>query len=205
MNDKMCELAGIDYETFSEAQTHMENYDMYISTMKTMFVYTLRTKYTSAQIDKWTYEEAETNLYNLLYETGFYTNELAKYIGLSLSDYMLAKSNAVTYQNYMNTLVNALASDLQAKGYNTSELIKEKGEVIEAVCLEIVYDKYYSDKVSIQDVVTDASAKYVQGIKTATDMEAYLADAKEATGSDFFYMAVVNALESKWNETKSGS
>ena len=178
---------------------------MYISTMKTMFVYTLRTKYTSAQIDKWTYEEAETNLYNLLYETGFYTNELAKYIGLSLSDYMLAKSNAVTYQNYMNTLVNALASDLQAKGYNTSELIKEKGEVIEAVCLEIVYDKYYSDKVSIQDVVTDASAKYVQGIKTATDMEAYLADAKEATGSDFFYMAVVNALESKWNETKSGS
>ena len=59
--------------------------------------------------------------------------------------------------------------------------------------------------VSFQDVVTDASAKYVQGIKTATDMEAYLADAKEATGSDFFYMAVVNALESKWNETKSGS
>lgn len=205
VNDKMCEIAGIDYETFTEAQTHMENYDMYISTMKTMFVYTLRTKYTSSQIDKWTYEEAETNLYNLLYETGFYTNELAKYIGLSLSDYMLAKSNAVTYQNYMNVLVNALASDLQAKGYNTTELIKEKGSVIEAVCLEVIYDKYYSDKISIQDVVTAASAKYVQGIKNATDMEAYLADAKEATGNDFFYMAVVNSLESKWNEVKSGS
>jgi hypothetical protein len=170
--------------------------------MKTMFVYTLRTKYTTSQIDKWTYEEAETNLYNLLYETGFYTNELAQYIGLSLSEYMLAKSNATTYLGYLNTLVKALSADLQAKGYNTAELLKESGADIEAICLEIILEKYYSDKVDIYEVLLENCAKYVQGIETATDLEAYLAAAKEATGNDYFYMAVVNALQSDWVESK---
>ncbi len=205
VNDKMCAIADIEYEAFVEAETHMENYDMYIGTMKTMFVYTLRTKYTASQIDKWTYEETETNLFNLLYETGFYTNELAQYIGLSLSDYMLAKSNATTYQNYMSTLVNALSAELQAKGYNTTELLKENGSVIEEICLEIVLDKYYGDKIGIYDVVLDACVGYVKGIETATDLEAYLADAKEATGNDYFYMAVINTLQSNWNEAKSES
>ena len=205
VNDKMCALADIDYKDFVEAKTHMDNYDMYLSTMKTMFVYTLRTKYTSAQIDKWTYEEAETNLFNILYETGFYTNELAQYIGLSLSDYMLAKSNATTYQTYLNTLVNALATELKAAGYNPTELVKETGSVIEAVCLEVILDAFYGDKIGIAEVVEAASAGYVKGIATATNLEAYLASAKEATDGDYFYMAVIDTLQSNWVEAKGDS
>jgi hypothetical protein len=170
-----------------------------------MFVYTLRTKYTATQTDKWTYEETETTLFNVLYETGFYTNELAQYIGLSLSDYMLAKSNATTYLNYMTALVNALSAELQAKGYNPTALLKENGNVIEEVCLEIVLEKYYSEKISIYDVVEAASAKYVKGIENAADLAAYLATAKEATDSDYFYMAVINSLQSGWVEAKGNS
>lgn len=51
--DQMCSLAGVDYEEFSEAESHMENYSMYLNTLKTMFVYTLRTQYTQTQIDSW--------------------------------------------------------------------------------------------------------------------------------------------------------
>ncbi len=202
VNEKMCDLAGIDYDTFEEAEGHMENYDMYISTMKTMFVYTLRTQYTSTQINNWTYEEAETNIYNILYETGFYTNELAQYIGIELSDYMLAKSDASTYLNYLNTLVNALSAELQAKGYDTATFAKEDADVVEEVCREIVLEKYYSDKINIEDVMVSASAKYVQGIENAANMEAYLADAKEATGNNYFFMAVINSLQSAWEEAK---
>ncbi len=203
INDKICELAGIDYDTFAEAEVHMSNYDMYLSTMKTIFVYTLLTQYTQTQIDNWTYEEAETNIYNVLYETGFYTNELAKYIGLELSDYMLAKSNATTYQTYLATLVNALAPELQAKGYNTADFVKESGDLIEEVCYDIILEKFYSEKISINDVVVEASEKYVQGIESATDLAAYLAEAKEATNNNYFYMAVINSLESAWEEAKS--
>ncbi len=204
VNEKMCDLANIDYDTFAEAEGHMENYDMYISTMKTMFVYTLRTVYKTSEIDSWSNEEAEANIYKVLNETGFYTNELAQYIGLTLSDYMLAKSEAVTYQNYLSTLVNALSAELQAKGYNTTEFLKEDGDVIESVCLEIVLDKYYSEKISIQDVVESTSAKYMQGLANAADLETYLAEAKAATNSDYFYMAVINSLQSAWDEAKEG-
>ncbi len=201
-NEKMCSVADIDVDTFLEAEGHMENYDMYVNAMKTKFVYTLRTQYSSSQIDKWTHEEAETKIFDVLYETGFYTNELAQYIGLDLSDYMRAKSEATTYLNYMNKLVDALSADLQAKGYNTAELLKEDGTVIEEICLDIVLEKYYSDKITIEDVMESASASYVKGIANAADLEAYLANAKEATNKDYFYMAVINSLETAWNEAK---
>ncbi len=202
VNDKMCELAGIDYATFAEAEVHMNNYDKYTNTIKTKFVYTLRTAYTSTQINNWTYEEVEANVYEVLYTTGFYSNELAQYVGLELSDYMLAKNNADAYLNYMKTLVNELSAELQAKGYNTDDLLKENGAVIEEICAEIVLEKYYSDKISILDVVKAASEKYVQGIDSATDLEAYLAEAKEETNKDYFYMAVINSLQSAWVEAK---
>ncbi len=206
VNDKMCEMADIDFETFDAASVHMDNYDMYVSTMKTMYVYTLRAAgYTSYQIDNWTYEEAETKIYDILYETGFYTNELAEYIGLTLSNYMLSKSDAATYLNYMNNLVAALAPELTAKGYNTTELLKEKGSVIEEACYDIVLEKYFSDKITVEDVVYDVSAEYIAGVENATDLPAYIADAKEATGNDYFFMAVVNSLQSAWDEQKAES
>ncbi len=202
INDKMAEFAGIDYDTFSAAETHMSNYDMYISEMKTKFLYTLRTQYTDSQINNWSYEEAETNIYNVLYEVGFYTNELAKYIGLELRDFMLAKSNAVTYQNYMKTLATELRSELTALGHNVDELLKGDGVVLLEAAYDIVLEKYFSDKVDIETVVEAASAKYIQGLETASDLEAYIEEAKAATNADYFYMAVINSLQSSWKEAK---
>lgn len=201
--DQMCAIAGVDYEAFSEAETHMENYTMYLNTLKTMFVYTLRTQYTQTQIDSWSYEEIETNLYNILYETGFYTNEMARYIGLSLSEYMLAKSNAVTYQNYIQTLVNALSSELQTLGYEPSEFVKEDRDVIESVCEDIILDKYFGDKVQFKEVLIAASADYMKGLETAEDVEAYMEEASAALSEDYFFMAVVTALQASWEESKT--
>lgn len=203
--DQMCSLAGVDYEEFSEAESHMENYSMYLNTLKTMFVYTLRTQYTQTQIDSWSYEEIETNLYNILYETGFYTNEVARYIGLSLSEYMLAKSDAVTYQNYLQTLVSALSDDLSARGYDVSEFAKEDRDVIESVCKDIILEKYFGDKVQFKEVLISASADYMNGLKDAEDVEAYLKEASDALSKNYFFMAVVNALQAGWAESKAAS
>ena len=98
--------------------------------------------------------------------------------------------------------VNALAPELQAKGYNPTEFAKADGTLVEDVCREIAVEKYYGDKVSLQDVMTEASAKYVQGIASATDIAAYLKEAKKATNESHFYMAVINALQAAWEEQK---
>ena len=201
--DQLCALANISYEDFSAAEESMENYEMYLNRMQTSFIYTLRTQYTQSQIDSWSYEEMETNLYNLLYNTGFYTNEMARYIGYSLSDYMLAKSDAVTYQNYIRTAANALSAELGELGYEVSEFVKLDRDTMETILKDIIEEKYFSEKVLLEDVLADLSAEWMDGLDSADDMATYLDEASNALSSDYFFMAVVGTLEASWNESKT--
>ena len=200
--DKMCETVGVDVNEFLASEVQLANYDMYISTLKTKYVYTLRTKYKDNEINNWSYDQAKTNIYNILYETGFYTNELAKYIGLTLSEYMLAKSNAVEYQGYMQVLANELSAEIKAKGYDPNVLIQNNGDQLEAVAQEIVAEKYFSDKVSIQDVMLSVSGSYMQGLDGADNLATYMKDAADAISDNYFFMAVVNELQATWEESK---
>jgi hypothetical protein len=200
--DKMCETVGVDVNEFLASEVQLANYDMYISTLKTKYVYTLRTKYKDNEINNWSYDQAKANIYNILYETGFYTNELAKYIGLTLSEYMLAKSNAVEYQGYMQVLANELSAEIKAKGYDPNVLIQNNGDQLEAVAQEIVAEKYFSDKVSIQDVMLSVSGSYMQGLDGADNLATYMKDAADAISDNYFFMAVVNELQATWEESK---
>ena len=201
--DQMCALAGVSYDDFVAAEQDMSNYERYLNTMKTMFTYTLRTQYTVTQINAWSYEEVEANLYKVLYDVGFYTNEMARYIGQTLSEYMLAKSNAVTYQSYLRTAANALADELKAKGYTVADLLKEDKETIESVCKEIVLEKYFGDKVNIEDSLTKISGSYMTGLENASDVSAYFDDTSKALSSDYFFMAVISELQAAWQESKA--
>lgn len=203
LNDKMAALAGVEYDEFAAAETPMQNYEMYLNTMKTKFVYTLRTKYTSAQISNWSFEEAETNIYNILYETGFYTNEMAKYIGLSLSDFMLAKSNAVTYQTYLKNLTNALSTEIVDLGYNVADFAKEDGDVIEEVCSEIILETFYGNMISIEEKLYNSCNTLVAGLETATDAISYMESASADLADDYFLNAVIDTLQAAWSEKKA--
>ena len=200
---KMCETVGVDVDAFLASEEQLANYDMYIGTLKTKYVYTLRTKYKDSEINNWSYAEAKTNIFNILYETGFYTNELAKYIGLTLSEYMLAKSNAVDYQTYIQTLVDVLSDDLKAMGYDTALLVQGNGDEVEAAAAEIVREEYFSDKVSIQDVMLSVSGDYLKGLDKADDLTSYMKDAADAISDNYFFMAVVAELEATWGEVKA--
>ena len=118
---------------------------------------------------------------------------------------MLAKSDAVTYQNYIQTLVSALSDDLKARGYDVSEFTKEDRDVIESVCEDIILEKYFGDKVQFKEVLISASADYMNGLKDAEDIEAYLKEASDALSNNYFFMAVVNALQAGWAESKASS
>ncbi len=201
--DKMCEAVGVDVDEFLASEEQLANYDMYISTLKTKYVYTLRTKYKDSQINNWSYAEAKTNIYNILYETGFYTNELAKYIGLTLSEYMLAKSNAVDYQAYIQKLVDVLGDDIKAMGYDPALLAQGNGDKIEELAEEIVLEKYFSDKVSIKDVLLSVSGDYMKNLDDADDLTSYMKEAADAISDNYFFMAVVNELQATWEETKT--
>ena len=45
----------------------------------------------------------------------------------------------------------------------------------------------------------------MNGLKDAEDIEAYLKEASDALSNNYFFMAVVNALQAGWAESKASS
>ena len=199
---KMAEMAGMSVEDFRASEKNYSNYSRYVKTLTTKFVYTLRAAgYTLSQIDKFTPAEGKTIVLNILAESGFYTNEMVKYIGLTLNEYMIAKSNAEEYRAYQKTLAEALAADIAAYGYDKNALVNGDGTELEAVAREIVADKYFGEKVGITDVLKEMSGSYV---KDYTDVEEMKANA-DKLAKDGFFMAVVNELQTMWTDIKAAS
>ena len=196
--NKMADLAGVNVNDFLVSEEHYANYAQYISTLKTKYVYTLRTQYTDGQINGWTLKEAKENIFKVLEEKAFYTNELARYIGLGLSEYMLAESDAKDYKTYMTALAESLRADIEAKGYNVDLLLASDCAELEAIATEIVEEKYFSDKSSVTEKLKDICAPYM---KNYTDVNEMKAAADELSQSAFFN-AVVNELQSMWNDKK---
>ena len=197
--NKMAEIADVNVADYIVSEEHYANYAQYISTLKTKYVYTLRTQYTDAQISAWSLDEAKINIFNVLKDKGFYTNELARYIGLSLSEYMLAESDAKEYQGYMQNLATNLSADIQAKGYDIEVLLKGDGADLEAIAYEIVEDKFFSDKLSVTDVLKNVSNPYMKEYTDATKM----AEDAEKLSENAFFMAVVNELQAMWDTKKA--
>ncbi|MBQ3490222.1 MAG: hypothetical protein IJA86_06510 [Clostridia bacterium] len=205
--NKMADMAGVDVNEFLESGEHYANFAMYISTLKTKYVYTLLTEYNQAEIDAWELTEAKEKIFKILEEKGFYTNELARYIGMDLSAYMLAESDAKAYQTYLNKLAEQLAEDIAAKGYDKDALLKGDGTELEAVAYEIVAEKYFGDKSSVTEELRKVSADYMQKIKDGYSSEEMKADAEAfAESSDpqiIFFNAVVNELQAMWEAKKA--
>ena len=197
--NKLADRAGASVHDYLVSEEHYANYSQYISTLKTKYVYTLRTKYKDGEMNNWTLKEAKDNIFNLLEEKAFYTNELARYIGLGLSEYMLAESDAKEYKDYMTALATALSADIQAKGYNIDVLLAGDGTELEAIANEIVEEKYFSDKLSVAEKLKEICAPYIKDYTDAAEMKA---DADKLSENAFFN-AVVNELQSMWNDKKA--
>lgn len=197
--DKMAKMVGMNKDEFLASEKNYANYSRYINTMKTKYVYTLRTRYTQNQINGWSLAEAKANIFNILYETGFYSNELARYIGLELSEYMLSKSDAVTYQNYLKKIATDLAAEFAAKGYDTAILLENDGSELEAIAKEIVAEKYFSNIKGVTEVVKSISGQYVKEYTDVAEMQANA----DKLSADSFFMAVVNELQAMWDERRA--
>jgi len=196
---QMADAAGLSLNEFKTAEKHYQNYERYISTLKTKYTYTLQAaKYTTTQINGWSLEEARENIFNVLMTEGFYTNELARYIGLDLNGYMREKSMATAYQGYLETLANALSAEIAAKGEDKTKLLEGDGAKLEALANEIVLEKYFNSYESLADYIKDFSGKFVKDYDNLADMQA---NAKKLSDNAFF-MAVVNELQAMWTETK---
>ena len=196
---KMAQIANVGVDEFRESEEHYANYAQYISTLKTKYVYTLRTEYTDAQISEWTLEEAKANIFKILEEKGFYANELARYIGLSLSEYMLAESDAKEYQGYLKTLATALADQITARGMTVEALLNGDPAEFEAIAAEIVEEEFFGDKLSVTEKLLEICTPHVKDYTDVAEMQNAAAELAKSS----FFNAVVNELQSIWETKKA--
>lgn len=192
----MCDVAGISYTKYKEYADSMSTYVDILTMMRDKLTYTLLSKYTASEISSFTYEEIETNVYNIVYEDGFYMNLLAQYVGYSLRDYMLAKSNAKAYTDAIAKLIGKYSAQLTAAGYDIAELATETPSVTEDIIRGIITAEETSSYKNIFETLTDISAFYIKGAEDAEDIASYCTESGKALDGNMFFNAVVSLLQS---------
>ncbi len=191
---QMCEAAGISYSEFIEYKEYMELYISCTESMKTAFIYTLRTEYDDADINSWTPSELESKVYDIVYRSGYYMNEVAKTIGVTLSEYNYAKSSAKNYKTDLETILKTYKGDLALAGYDVDVIKNYDPEDIEDILCQVIEDKYFSEYRSIEDIMADYSEKYINGIDGADNIRDYCEESAKALSEDYLYTALVSYL-----------
>ena len=191
---EMADLAGISYARFTEAKSAMTDYIKYVNMLRTKNNYTLTTVYTQSEVSNFKWNEIQQIVYDNAYSIGYYTNEMVKLVGSSLSDYMQAKSNATNYINALNKLVSYYSSDITARGYDIESFKTKNPEDVEDIIFDIINEKSVQGKQTLEQILKDASAEYVSGIETAGDPTDYCKKAFETLSSNVLFDSVVKTF-----------
>jgi len=169
---KLCNTMGYSRDEFDENFEYCQKYVECVNKkMKTTFTYTLQTRYNKAEIDAMTVAQLEKAVYDIVYESGYYMNELAKCIGIDLSEYNFAKSDAIAYlgdaqalaskPGYLMDTIRYYQNDLAKKGYTIDQARALEPEEAEALIREIIREKDFADYNTLDVVIGEFSGIYV--------------------------------------------
>ncbi|MCR5458192.1 MAG: hypothetical protein K6F14_09000 [Clostridiales bacterium] len=199
----MAGVAGMSYGAMTEGAVNCGEYIQYVNQMRTKNIYTLRAYYSSSYANNLKYNEIQDAVYEAIYNYGFYTNETAKLVGTSLSDYSLAKSNASSYQSNIQKLIDSFKDDFVALGYDLEKVPDMDPDKIEDIIFEIIEKEYFSNILGIEDFLLNTSAEYVKGIKDTNDVAAYCANASaelKTEKSGYLFTSIIATLQAGLKE-----
>lgn len=192
---QMCEVAGISYSEYMEYSEYMDKYIDCTSQMKSTFLYTIQEMYTSEAVNKFTPAEVEKYVYEAVYNAGYYMNQVASTLGVTLSDYNYAKNNAKKYTEYLDKLVDSYKGDLALAGYNAAEVKTYSPEDIEEILCEIVEKKHFAEYKSIEEIAAELSSSYIAGLKDAENVTEYCKTSAKALSENNLFFTLINYLD----------
>ena len=191
---QVCSIMGLSREEYDEFYGYMEEYIKCVEKIKKSFTYTLRTKYTQAEINAMSIAEAEQIVYDMVYESGYYMNEVAKCIGITLSAYNNNKSQAMTYLDYLNKVVDAYSARLTANGYDVAVVKSYAPEEIEEIIRGIIREEDFGDHVTLDVVIERICKDSIAGLEETRDVSAYCEEQAKALDSNYLFDALVGHL-----------
>jgi uncharacterized protein YdhG (YjbR/CyaY superfamily) len=173
--------------------------------MTKAFTYTLRTRYTQAEIEAMTPAQAEEVVYNMVFESDYYMNELAKCIGVELSAYNNNKAQAIAYLGDPNDLaykpghladvIRYYKDDLAKKNITVEQARAMDPAEIEEIIMEIIREKDFASYRTIDVELVKICKSYIDGIETYRGNIADYCEATASTLSDnYLFDAIVGYL-----------
>ncbi len=199
----MCAELGIDYSEYVDGVNAFTTFARNANKLRTEFIYTLRTVYTQNEINAFDYNDIDGIVYDVISESGFYTSEMSALISSNLNAYMRDKSAAKDYMALLNKLASVLEDDINAAGYTADEVnamsIADAADVIYGV----VEEKYFSDAITVEEMLASISGEYVNGIKDAEAPDAYADDAAKALNSNGMFSSFVYYLNKALSDARA--
>jgi hypothetical protein len=206
----LCAEMGMSRKDYEKYYDFAEKYINCVDTkMRKAFIYSLRTVYTEEEINAMTIPEAEKAVYDLVYESGYYMNELAKCIGVTLSAYNSAKSEALDYlgdpkdpqykPGKLTDVIRHYEADLLKKGYTIAQARALDTEVVEGIIREIIREKYFAEYITIDVALAELCKDYIAGVDSYDkaeydDIADYCNSAATELSDNYLFSAIVGYL-----------
>ncbi len=186
---------GLSKSEYKELYYYMEEYIKCAKKMRQSFIYTLRTMYDNDYINSLPIDEIEAIVFDAVYSSGYYMNQVAQCIGITLSDYNLNKGNAAAYLGYIDELINIYVPQLKAKGYNVDVVRTYSPDKVEGIIREIIREKDFGDYKTIDVVFAEMCKDAIAGIDTTyTDIRGYCEKQATELSKDYLFEALVSYL-----------
>lgn len=204
-NTKLYQAMGLTREQYNEYYDYASKYSDCVDKMTKAFTYTLRTRYTQAEIEAMTPAQAEEVVYNMVFESDYYMNELAKCIGVELSAYNNNKAQAIAYLGDPNDLaykpghladvIRYYKDDLAKKNITVEQARAMDPAEIEEIIMEIIREKDFASYRTIDVELVKICKSYIDGIETYRGNIADYCEATASTLSDnYLFDAIVGYL-----------
>lgn len=200
INDEIVGRLGISYDRYKSEYDEMSKFITMANQMRTKFIYTLLTQYSQSEIDAFDYNDIDSIVYEVVANSGFYTNQLCTYICTDLSTYMNKKSDIKTYKTYVTTIANALSKEINSLSMTVQDVVNMDIDDAIALITSIVTEKDFSEVINIEEKLSNVSGPFIKDNYTASDINAHIQNAINAINGDSLYKAIIYFLSENLKE-----
>ncbi|MCQ2770486.1 MAG: hypothetical protein MJ236_01640 [Clostridia bacterium] len=196
----MCATLGMSYEEYKTQLNAYKQFSSVANQMRTKFIYTLLTVYSQSEINNFDIKDVDAVVYDVVYNSGFYTNELCTYICTDLSTYMNKKSDIKDYKKALGKIAVALDSELKAAGYTEDQIVSMSIADAQAIIYDIVKTKFFGDVIDVSDLLTEVSEKYLLAAEEYTNIDSVVTEAQNDINTNSLFISILYYLKSGLDE-----
>ncbi len=193
----LCNAMGLSKAEYKDLYYYAQEHIKCVNKMRTSFIYTLAAYNTlsTTEVFAWSVDDIEARVYDAVYNSGYYMNQLAQCIGISLSDYNSNKSDAAKYITYVNQVIDKYSKQLKDAGYDVAVVKTYSPDKVEDILRDIIREEDFSEYKTIDVVFAEMCKDSIAGVDTTyTNIKGYCETQANKLSDNYLFSALVSYL-----------